>query len=210
MNIKLPKYLRNLDRNEQEDWVKIKEISNELKNHYRITNARNPLLSNFHLFAGKQKPTFFNSYTIHSDSNAFTLCIIEYQTTYQEVSNHGGRTHTANHKYFFGHIGAKKDFAHTLIRPETLADKITELFVPVEIDIKGYRKFSNKYYVLSNDKEKFLGALSKDLLDFLAQQNHLEIEFNGQACLFKLDKAIELKQTLKLCEIGMHLDEILN
>ena len=136
--------------------------------------------------------------------------MIEYQIRYQSVSNYGASTHTSNHKYFFGHLSTKKDFGHTLIRPETLADKISELFNPVEIDIKGYRKFSNKYYVLSNDKQKFLSSISSKLLKYLENQSRLEIEFFDQECLFRLDKAIDLKQTLKLCDIGINLDIILN
>lgn len=210
MNIKIPKHIEKLSNSDQSDWLKVKDITSELEKHYQITSARNPFIRQFHLFADKQKPIFFNSWRVFRGTNSFSLCLIEYQTRYQTVSNYGASAHTSNHKYFFGHLSTKKNFGHTLIRPETLADKISELFNQIEIDIKGYRKFSNKYYVLSNDKEKFLSALNSKLIKYLENQSKLEIEFYGQECLFRLDKAIDLKQTITLCNIGIHLDIILN
>ncbi|MCU4163776.1 hypothetical protein [Carboxylicivirga caseinilyticus] len=210
MNINFPKYIENLNESDRNEWLKVKDISSELRKHYQITGTRNPLIKKFHLFADKQKPIFFNSWRVNSASNSFSLCLIEYQTSYQSVSTFGASTHTSNDKYFFGHLSIMKDFGHTLIRPETLGDKIAELFNPVEIDIKGYWKFSNKYYILSNEKEKFLGSLTGKFIKYLENLRKPEIEFYGHECLFRLDKAIDLKQTIELCNIGINLDIILN
>ncbi|WP_295651798.1 hypothetical protein [uncultured Mucilaginibacter sp.] len=54
----------------------------------------------------------------------------------------------------------KKDFGRILIRHETLADKITELIHPIELDFADDKPFSNKFYVVTNDKNKALLAMN--------------------------------------------------
>ncbi len=208
--MKHPKYYNYLNAEEKEDWDRIIDIFSELKKSFQLKGARNPLIKHFNLFADKQKPKFFNSWQVSDGSESISLCLIEYESSYHTADQFGGETHTANHKYFFGYLGSEKDFGRTLLRQETLADKISELFVPMEIDIKGYLKFSNKYYVLSNDKAKFLQSINKELLDYLADQKNLELEFNTHNCLFLLDKAIDLEQTIRLCKTGLQLSRILN
>lgn len=209
MKLKLPRNLQLLTKADRESWQEVQEIFEALEKHYEITSARNPNLKDFHLFADKQKPSFFNSWRLRKDGQSFSLCLIEYETNFQEVGITGASIKPLRHKYFFGHLNAVKDYGRTLIRPETLGDKISELFLPNELDLKGFQKFNWKYYVLAKEKDKFLASTTRELLNFLADQNNLQVEFNGNRCLFRLDKAVNLKETLALAEIGLELERLL-
>jgi hypothetical protein len=56
----------------------------------------------------------------------------------------------------------KHDFGRVLIRRETLADKIIELVHPVELDFKEDKAFSDTFYVLVNDHQKALAAITRN------------------------------------------------
>ncbi len=210
MQLETPKYYNILSHDKQEEWKRIIAIMQEVDRHFEVKAFANPHLSSFHIIKDKRKPFFFKSWQIFDQQASFILCLMEFETVYGIGGSHGESIHEESHKYFYGYLRSKQDFGHTLIRPETLGDKITELFQPIEIDIEGYPRFNRKYYVLSNDKEKFIKAAQPDFLNYLGQTKDLQLEFNGNACLFRLPKSLDTQEALRLCSIGIRLDKILN
>jgi hypothetical protein len=55
----------------------------------------------------------------------------------------------------------KHNFGHVIIRSETLFDKIRELLLPIELDFDEDKPFSDRFYVLTDDKNKAEGAMNQ-------------------------------------------------
>lgn len=177
-------------------------------------NSEAPKISieKFAMTSEAKSPQTIFAWRIGNKFNTFTLALVEYCIQYMKGSRHGHGAQFIEeaHLYVFGHLKLNKDFGATYIRPESFKDKILEMFVPVEIDFAAAPEFSSKYYVLSNDKEKFIQAVPHALMRYLTDIERLEIEFRNKECLFRFEGPVEKKKSLQLCEIGVTLDRILN
>ncbi len=83
----------------------------------------------------------------------------------------------------------KRDYGKVYIRPETLGDKISELFVHEEVDFEAEPEFSRKYYVLTNNEENLRKTVAPRFLRIIARFDELEIEIQGKALVVRLRKA---------------------
>jgi hypothetical protein len=84
------------------------------------------------------------------------------------------------------------DFGHVLIREETIGDKIVELLKPIELDFAEDRKFSNKFYVLAEDKTKAERALSPAFREAIMKLGtEYEIEIIGNRLIIGNKKLLE-------------------
>ena len=204
--MKFTKSYRGSSEKDEEDWKTILKCLNSIDKKYQVLKSKCPTLKNFNLFSSKKEVKHIDTWEIKSDKNQFKLCLIEYGFEYRT-----GKSVTKDtHKYFFGYLNISKDYGKTLIRPETIVDKLSEFFSPVEIDFSSNKEFSDKYYCLSSDKENLIKVIEPKLLKFLASISDIQIEFNGKKCLIRLPKAIDFYETELLCKIGLKLDEILN
>lgn len=69
------------------------------------------------------------------------------------------------------------------IRPETIGDKVSELFSRKEIDFDESPEFSSAYYLLATDETKVREVLSPRVLDCLATRRDLLVELRGREAL---------------------------
>ena len=208
MGFTLPKNYRSLSIEEKEEWTEIKRVFDILGKVYHITKGKSPVLKDFSMINEKEKPVHVDTYIFKKDSEEFKTCIVQYRIRYNEASVRGGSIRTATHKYIFGFKKTEKDFGKAYLRPETIGDKISEFFQPIELDINGLEKFNRRYYLLSNNKEIFLSTINRKFLEFVAELKNLEMEFNGRNCLFRFNKAINLTQTKDLCSVGIKISEL--
>lgn len=210
MKFKQPNHYYQLDDKEQQEWDDFIAIFESVFARYQVVACPKPAISNFYLFASKKKPVFYRAWMVYDGVLFFKLLMIEYEIEWEDVYITGGRTISGTHKYFFGYVTSNRNFGRVFMRPETAGDKIAELFQPVELDIVGFNKFNRKYYLLAENRARFLRTIDRDTLDFLATTRGLQLEMNGQRCLFRLQKALDKKETLKLCQIGHTLNALLN
>ena len=82
----------------------------------------------------------------------------------------------------------EKDYGRVLIRPETIADKIKDLFLYTDIDFDFDEVFSKKYYVSANDETKLRNCISKSFLETVRCFSGLEIELDGNILMIRLRK----------------------
>jgi len=75
------------------------------------------------------------------------------------------------------------DAGHIMLRPETLADKINELFKRVELDFPGDRLFSRKHYVLADDASSAERLLTLDVRRCLNAIPHVALESRAGSTL---------------------------
>ena len=56
----------------------------------------------------------------------------------------------------------KRDFGRVFIRTETIIDKIREIIFPIELDFKEDKPFSDRFYVLTDDRHKAELAITQE------------------------------------------------
>ena len=59
----------------------------------------------------------------------------------------------------------RQDFGRVIIRTETLFDKLKELLLPIELDFKEDKPFSDRFYVLTDDRHKAETAMNQAFRD---------------------------------------------
>jgi len=188
-----------------EEWKTILQYLDDLQKYWTITKTKNPNLKEFQIFSSKEKINHLETWIISKDKNSFRLCLLEYQLKFRN----GRSISTEKHKYFFGYLHSNTDFGKTYIRPETLIDRVNEFFNPTEIEFPNHKEFNKKYFCLSNNKKLLLKNADKDLLNLISSISNFEIEFNTKKSLFKLPKAINKSELIKLCNIGIELSKII-
>ena len=210
MGFTLPKNYRSLSIEEKKEWNEIKRIFDQLGKVYFIKKGRRPILKDFLMINCKEQPTHIDTYDVKKESTVFQICLVQYQISYNTAHVYGGSTVTNMHKYLFGFTKQKMEVGKAYLRPESIGDKISEFFQPIELDIEGFEKFNRRYYLLANDKNKFLKAVDPEFLKFAAELNNLEMEFNGRNCLFRFNKSVDFQQAQDLCKVGIKMSEIKN
>lgn len=105
----------------------------------------------------------------------------------------------------------KKDFGKSLIRTETIGDKIAEIFVPCEHDFEEFRYFSWKYCCFSTQPEKLRAALTGEITElFIEHDEEIAVEFNSKYCVVKTYHSIRKpKQVLHMIAFALRLREII-
>lgn len=104
----------------------------------------------------------------------------------------------------------KKDYGKVLIRPETFADKISELFAPTEIDFEDHPVFSKNYYMLSNEPEKLKFIITNHFLDCIEKYRGLEIEIAGNILVVRLRKNVTAENALSIAEFLSDFNDGIN
>jgi hypothetical protein len=97
------------------------------------------------------------------------------------------------------------DMDRVYIKPENLADKLTDLFVKVDIDFIDHPDFSKNYYVIANKPETVLRYLPKGLMTGLGKVKDMTVEINGQLGLLRSWKNLSEHLLLELLGIGYEM-----
>ena len=108
--------------------------------------------------------------------------------------------------YLFGYFIMRNSFPKTYVCKETIREWITDLFLNSEVDFEHSKKFSRKFYVLTEDKKTLSDLLQFKDLDELAAYPDMEVEFQGNACLFRSSrKCISPKEAEVFTELAKTL-----
>ena len=100
----------------------------------------------------------------------------------------------------------KQDMGLILIRPETLEDRLNELFNRKELDLEQHPVFSKKYYFLASDKNKALGWARPPIVEAIGAMDQLSLEVNGnyvlatfgnRICAAHADQLVKLMSLVK-------------
>ena len=188
---------------------KVQGIIDTLKEEFKITRMGNLSLGNFVLIKNKIDFKSKKCWKVVNTNSEFKLCWITYWDAFQTVDRTGGHMSKDSSDYFVGYIKHNNKIGHTLFKPETFEDKINELFNPVEIDFKQYKKFSRRYYVLSDNETKLRNWIGDEFVELLESLKGFSIEFYKDTCLFRFSKSINLSEARDLCKVGLRLSSIL-
>ncbi len=200
------------DNHAYEYWEYCKQCFDTISKTYKLADTEKPDLQNFALLKSKIAAKHMRSWVLRENTHQFTLNLVEYAITVETggLDEFKLRKQTSEgHYYFYGHMHLRKNFGRALIRPETLSDKFNELFEKTEIDFDGHKLFSDKYFVQAENEEHFKSCVNSYLLEWMAKTKGMWMEFNGEECLFRLNKAVDAKEAKQLCEYGLQLSRII-
>ncbi len=97
-----------------------------------------------------------------------------------------------------GLVTLRKDYGQVLIRPETIADKISEVFIHTDIDFDIDDEFSRKYYVDAGDEDKLRLKISPGFLNVFRNYDGLEAEINGNIMMVRFRKPFTIETGLSI------------
>ncbi|HEK19670.1 MULTISPECIES: hypothetical protein [unclassified Mucilaginibacter] len=104
----------------------------------------------------------------------------------------------------------KKDFGRVVIRTETIIDKIREIVFPIELDLKEDKAFSNRFYVLTDDRQKTEAAMTKEFRDAIMsiKKSDFVIEIYEHTLIIGNHKTVTPENTLYLADFVARLAEL--
>jgi len=82
----------------------------------------------------------------------------------------------------------QKDYGRVLIRPETINDKISELFEKTDIDFDNDLAFSSRYYMLAEKESQCRKCVSAEFRKTVRGFDGLEIEIDGRILIARFRK----------------------
>jgi hypothetical protein len=133
------------------------------------------------------------------------VSLVQYASSYST----GKYSNSGKDHYLFGYLVMKQSFPKTYVCKETIREKITDLFLRLEVDFENNKKFSKKFHVLTDDKSKLTNLLQFKKLDDLAPYPDMELEIHGNTCLFRSSrKSISIEETNAFCDLTKTLIKV--
>jgi len=164
-------------------------------------------LKDFVLVQSLPKPGVTESFQSTNPLLQVDVSIVQYHT---EV-HLGNATNAGTENYFFALLTLRREFPHTLIYPETITEKIADLFTRSELDFKEQKKFSWKFYTITKDKEKLAQLLYNKPLDDLTKYKEMEVEINKNLCLMRLSRRpVSKTEAIEFCEFVKDINRVFN
>ncbi|MES2268860.1 MAG: hypothetical protein V4520_18995 [Bacteroidota bacterium] len=104
----------------------------------------------------------------------------------------------------------KRDFGRVFIRTETIIDKIREIIFPIELDFKDDKPFSDRYYVLTDDKRKAEHAIIQEFRDAMMaiKETDFVVEIFEHTLIIGNRKPVTPENALYLAEFVAKLAEL--
>jgi hypothetical protein len=160
-------------------------------------------LEGFEIFRHFDK-TLWHLIRIVTEAGPFYLFVLKVNLGYHQTGRIGG------HEYeVFGFLNLKRNYAHTLVRPETVKDKILDYFVHAEIDIPSHSQFSDSFYVLSNEPEAAKDFLTHEIMDLFCSAGDLWVEVKDNILVIGYRENISMEIGLKVAALTKEFKRIL-
>jgi len=138
------------------------------KFNIELTGHINFHLEHFETFKSYLGINLLGSYVVkHLNNNSYMLFI---QNHFAPIAGRGASDGYTCQTWALTYL--KQDFGRVLIRRETLTDKIVELMHPVELDFAGDKAFSDTFYVLVNDHQKAVTAITRNFRNAVMDIRH--------------------------------------
>ena len=125
--------------------------------------------------------------TVTKNQQLSFLLLLSMTFVYKSTKSPQNETRFSEYE-LIGIATLKKDYGRVLIRPETIEDKINNLFLSTDIDFDFNKGFSKKYYVVANDETKVRKCISNSFLETVRGFSGLEIELDGNILMVRLKK----------------------
>lgn len=148
-----------------------------------LTKASHKNLKTFLMFNILQ-PFISQSYKSLNPNTPLHVSLAEYESSFPIARNNN----SGSDEYLFGYFTLDQTYPKTYVCKETLREKITDLLLKSDVDFDHSRTFSGKFHVVTEDKERLLQLLQSKNLNNLVPFPEMELELNGNTCLFRSSK----------------------
>jgi hypothetical protein len=182
------------------------EIIDELKLKHQGVSPNNIKIpfESYHVLKDYTKIKPLQSVIIEVGNKRVSVCFVHVEYSVS-LRRDGSNTSTELREFVI--VNLPSDFGHVFIKRESVADKLQELFQPLEIDVNDDKAFSRKFYVLSKDKSKAESLLNPQFRSLLksTKLKGLQIEVLNQLLLLDFPNSGSLEDVIKF---GLDLSEI--
>ena len=144
-------------------------------------------LSSFDSFENYSLAVLSEAVEIIKNGNSSYLLLLNLQTTIKGTRIPQNESTISDYE-LIGLAVLKKKYGRVLIKPETLEDKINDLFSHVDIDFDFDKEFSKKYYVIATNESLFRNSISTQFIETIREVKGLEIELNNNILIVRLRK----------------------
>jgi hypothetical protein len=164
----------------------------------------NKLLSDFDTLKGHETEHIINVLKIKKSNHFFYLIIAGLDFSEQGSSQ---SLRKVIEYEMLSLVQLNKNLGKVFISPESIPDKISEFFNPVEIDFPDDKAFSDKYYVLSADAAKARDNLDVNLRKAITDFNNLYLECSGEKIIIRMQHEISVENTKTICHAAFSILE---
>jgi hypothetical protein len=107
-------------------------------------------------------------------------------------------------------LESKVELPDLIIRPSTISDRVSNLFLGFDIKLDNRRKFNTNYILESNaTKEECSNFLIETLTSLIEKEINFYLEIKDAKIFLKFEQEMQLQNTMSLIEIGLLIDEII-
>jgi len=183
-----------------------------LSENYRIedlnkydTIAVNDLISKLIIFEGVINLELIDAIKVYHESFHYIHCFVSYDLEIVTSSKTGVSRSIVKESYQFTIMELNRFFGHSLIRPEKLSDKISEIFNRRELDFSDHKEFSKNYYFLSDNEDLTRSSVNWRFLDTINSYKNLIIEMIDNKLVLTQSKILDLDITQELAYISFKI-----
>jgi len=175
------------------------------KFNIEVPGKANLHINKFELFNNSQNLAVGGVLLINPPVNSCYLTFIRSFYANSAGGRGGGSQNTSYYKnQAWAFVDLKKDFGRVLIRRETFTDRIIELVHPVEVKFADDKIFTHYFYVVANDTEKAIAAMTPDFRSIIKDyvNEGLVIEIVNYTLVIGNINPITAVQTVYIAEIA--------
>jgi hypothetical protein len=163
------------------------------------------LLSGFDSLKGHETEHIINVLKVKKSDRFFYLIIVGLDFS----SQRGSRSLSKEVEYeMLALVHLNKNLGKVYISPESIPDKISEFFNPIEIDFPQDKAFSDKYYVLSGDASKVRDNLGANLRKAITGYDNLYLECSGENMIIRMQNEISIGNSKTICHSAFSILEV--
>ena len=181
------------------------DILEELQDNFNFTETEgifgiNPgeLLNSFAILSNYRDMNLYDLFKVVINGKVFYFGTLEVEYTGKESR------YPSSLREFQNFMIKRLDFDYgkIMIRPETIQDKVQEIFVKSEIDFPDHPGFSSRYYFVADDKGLARSFATDRRLSLIGMQRELIVEINNNILLAKFARNVSYDDCLVLLELG--------
>lgn len=179
----------------EEAWAELEEEVGRVQYPAEKLEVVRERLLRFDSCADTSSYHLFDVWQVYGEGPPFELCLFARPYTVPE-----GRAMTPVTRYecrMLGLLELGEDVGRVLIRPESIGDKILELFRRREVDFPECPDFCGSYYVLATDEAALREGLPGAALEHLGSRKDLFIEIVERDMLLLWSEVIGAKSVLE-------------
>lgn len=151
-----------------------------LQSELNVKRGSHKNMKHFIMFRSHE-PTITASFTAVNPNIPIHISLAAYSSAFPTAKS----ANSGEDQYLFGYFKTKVSYPKTYIHKETIKEKIVDFVLKREVDFSHSKKFSRKFHVLSEDREKLKEMFLLKDLDILTRYPEMELELNGSECLYR-------------------------